>query len=528
MGYNLICAAASKIKRIAVLKDDRLVDLHVESSRSENLVGNIYKGVVTKSLPGIGVAFVDIGLDRAGFLCLPDMSKAALSDAPETLEDDAPIDCANVDIGSNGSRAGRFDNLQIDRGSLIMAQVSKGPIASKGPRLSSYLTLPGRYLVMIPNDDQARISRRIDDEVERARLKNLLIKVMGSERVGYIARTAAEGRSEDELIRDAEYLGNLWRAALERFENELGPALLHQELDLIERSIRDMNLAELDSVVIDDEVEFERVERFCRAYLPEVAPKLKLYDRGEPIFDHYTIEVDFARALGRKVWLKSGAYIVIEQTEALTAIDVNTGKFTDARDQREAALVTNIEAAKEIACQVKLRDIGGLIVIDFIDMDDPADRARADAALRGAFEDDRRRTKILGISEFGLVEMTRKRARDSLERALKSPCQHCFGSGMVKSAMMMTDEIYRAITRAVRGARSRPVAARLVARPEVTALMMYEETDRIEKIEADLGIKLRIESDHALHQEKFELTLIERESARATPERTEEARGEIS
>lgn len=507
MSSNIVCNVTSHETRVAVLENGAIVELFIERKSEQGIVGSIYKGKVTKVLPGMQVAFVDIGLPRAGFLYVSDVNPSGRS-LSGYIEAGAGVE-ENGDEVELDQETHRPDSLAIEEilseGDEIMAQVSKDPMGSKGARITGYITLPGRYLVYMPTVSQVGVSRRIENEAERKRLRDI-VRRLKKNGAGYIVRTAAEGVGEADLESDIEFLDKLWAAISERYESARAPSPIYQDLTIIQRVIRDIFSRDFESVVIDDEEEHGRTAAFCRSYLPELESKVRRYTGKEPLFDVYGLELEIERALERKVWLKSGGYIVIDQTEALTAVDVNTGRFVGKTDQEETILKTNLEAVREIVYQLRLRNIGGLIIIDFIDMERDESKEKVYSALAQALKGDRSRSNILKISELGLVEMTRKRVRDSLSRSLTTLCPYCEGRGAVKSSATVLCEVYREIQRVAAKLAGGERDIRVMVPPGVAGLMFEEEPGHLDRLETELGVRISVNTDYTLHQERFEVS----------------------
>ncbi|MBI4829308.1 MAG: Rne/Rng family ribonuclease [Nitrospinae bacterium] len=506
MPSQIICNVTSRETRVALVENRQITELFIERKADQGIVGNIYKGVVSKVLPGMQVAFVDIGLDKAGFLYVSDVDQNHgthlsnyLSATGHAGEPGEEVQIEREEAHTNGHAS--IEEL-LTEGQEIMVQASKDPMGSKGARITTYISLPGRYLVYMPTINQIGVSRRIESEEEKLRLKETLtrIRVSGA---GYIIRTAAEGKTAEELKADVEYLDKLWRSIRHRFDAAPAPSVVYRDLSIILRSIRDLFTGAVAEALIDDRAAHEEAVMFCRSYLPDVADRINLYTGPEPVFTKFGIELDIERALGRRVWLKSGGYIVIDQTEALTAIDVNTGKFVGTRDQEETIVKTNLEAVQEIVYQLRLRNIGGLIIIDFIDMERPENKEKVYAALEQALKNDRSRTNILKISELGLVEMTRKRSRDSLSRIQTTVCPYCEGRGRIKSATTTLYEVYREIRRAAAELDPGSRELTVTVAPEVAELMFEEESQYLAGLEKDLDIQIVAQADPKLHQERF-------------------------
>ncbi|HWP35017.1 MAG TPA: Rne/Rng family ribonuclease, partial [Thermodesulfobacteriota bacterium] len=390
----------------------------------------------------------------------------------------------------------------LKEGQEILVQISKEPIGTKGARITSHIALPGRHLVFLPTVDHIGISRRIRSERERRRLREIVmsIKPPGG---GFIVRTVSEGKSEEELKADMTFLLKLWNTILKKKETVPAPAVLHYDLDVTLRAIRDLFSADVDKLVVDSREEYERIMEFVSTYHPELRYSIELYEGVEPIFDAYGIEVEIQRALARRVWLRSGGYIVIDSTEALTAIDVNTGRFVGKRNLDETILRTNLEAVKEIAYQIRLRNIGGLIIVDFIDMERHADREKVYRALEEELRRDKARTNILKISELGLVQMTRKRTRESLLRLLTEPCGYCEGRGTLKSKTTLCNDIFREIQRTA----PHITGSRIVVRchPAIAEMLVDEERGGLEWLERRLGKTITVQARKHFHQEQYEV-----------------------
>lgn len=487
--------------RVGLLEAGQLVEFYVERRRDASLVGNIYKGKIIKILPGMQSAFVDIGLDKAAFLYVTDIHEGMEEFAP-FLEDEEKEN--SIEIVSKRGRPDLSIEELIQDGQEILVQVSKDPIGSKGARVTSYITMPGRYLVLMPNVEHIGISRRISDEAERSRLKTIVddIKLKG---YGLIIRTASEGSTEEEIKKDLDFLLLLWENVQKKKEKVSAPSLLYSDLDLIFRSVRDLMIQDVKRLIIDSFEEYERIKEFVRTYFEKFLGNIELYEGTEPIFDAYGIELDISRALGRKVWLKSGGYIVIDQTEAMTVIDVNTGKFVGKEELEDTILKTNLEAVKEIAYQIRLRNLGGIIIVDFIDMEKHENRERVFNAFVEAMKKDKSKNTISHISELGLIQMTRKRVRESLGRTLCEACLYCEGKGFVKSPRTLCFEIFRKVLRLAKHGSERII---VTAHPSVAELLTDEERAGIEDIENTYNVKITIRESRNLHQENYEVTVL--------------------
>jgi ribonuclease G len=510
MGSEILIDTTSHETRVALLENGSVAELYVERERDKGIVGNIYKGIVTKILPGMQAAFVDMGLRRAGFLYVADVESIEGRESLEKFVEDESLE-EDDKLLVDGRRPGRrlqdspIEEL-LQEGQEILVQVSKEPIGTKGARLTSYITLPGRYLVFMPMVDHIGVSRRIVNEEERQRLKDI-VREGKQPGVGFIVRTVSEGVDRQELHSDMAFLTKLWEDIQRKAAAAPAPALVHPDLNIILRTVRDLFTSEVDRLIIESIHDYETCLEFVRSYLPHLQPKIQLYQGKEPLFEAYGVELEIERALGRKIWLKSGGYIVIDQTEALVAVDVNTGRFVGKRNPEETILQTNLEAIKEIVYQLRLRNIGGIIIIDFIDMEREESREKVYNALLNTLRSDRSRTRISKISELGLVEMTRKRVRESLGRVLCRPCPYCDGSGTIKSAATICYEILRETRRAAATSQKRrKILVRL--HPIVADLLLEEEGGFLEMLEQEFQKQIIVKGDYDLHEEQYEVMLL--------------------
>ncbi|HEY4056968.1 MAG TPA: Rne/Rng family ribonuclease, partial [Kofleriaceae bacterium] len=441
MQNMLVVNAEGPEIRVAVVEEGSLAEFFVERKRDRGIVGNIYRGKVTRVLPGMQAAFVDLGpkVERAAFLYVADVlgggDTGKLFDDTEVDEgDDAPEGAASRIARSRKQLANRKIEDLLKPGDFVTVQVTKDAIGQKGARVTGYISLPGRYSVFMPHVSQIGVSRRVGSDKERRRLRDIVneVRPKGS---GFIVRTAAEDANDQELRDDVDFLAKVWTKIEEREQEQRSPGLIYADLDLALRCIRDLMREDTTEVMIDDDEQFERVKKFTMAFLPRFAERVKRYDSRRPIFDHYYIEPALRMAVSRKVPLRSGGSLVIDQGEALTAIDINTGSFTNtgSGNLEDTVTANNLEACEEVARQLRLRNIGGIIVVDFVDMDKEQNRRKVWDAFQKALTRDRARTNVTKISELGLVEMTRKRTRESLVQLLTEPCPTCEGSGVVKS-----------------------------------------------------------------------------------------------
>ncbi|MEZ4365172.1 MAG: Rne/Rng family ribonuclease [Kofleriaceae bacterium] len=476
--------------RVAVVEDGALAEFFVERKRDRGIVGNIYRGRVHRVLPGMQAAFVDLGpkVDKAAFLYVADVlgagdEKKLFEDADTGHEDgdESPEGTAARLARSKKALANRKIEDLLKPGQMVLVQVVKDSIGQKGARVTGHLSLPGRYGVFMPSIDQVGVSKRIGSDAERRRLRQLVVdaKPKGS---GFIVRTAAEGAPDEEIKDDVEFLSRLWKEIGRREETQGGPGLVYADLDLALRTVRDLLRENTPELIIDDEEQYERVKKFTETFLPRFAPRIKRYDGRRPIFDAYHVEPALRLAVSRKVPLRSGGSLVIDQGEALTAIDVNTGSFTGkGNDLEDTVTRNNLEACEEVARQLRLRNIGGIIVVDFVDMDKEGNRKKVWDAFQKALKRDRARCNVTKISELGLVEMTRKRTRESLMQLLTEPCPTCEGSGMVKSTVTVAYEILREVRR--NGALVDEAKIDIEAAPRVAELISREDRDYLDALE---------------------------------------------
>ncbi|MBK7535032.1 MAG: Rne/Rng family ribonuclease [Myxococcales bacterium] len=494
MQNTLVINAEGPEVRVAVVEEGSLAELFVERKRDRGLVGNIYRGKVSRVLPGMQCAFVDLGpkVERAAFLYVADVVG---SGEERRLFEDSETDSDSPDGQSRGRARKQLAARKIEEllkpGQDIFVQVVKDAIGQKGARVTGYVSLPGRYSVFMPNVDQVGVSRRISSEKERKRLRELVNGVR-PKNAGFIIRTAAEDANDDELRDDVDFLARLWDEIMRRCDESRTLGLVYADLDLPLRVVRDLLREDTSEMVIDDEEQYERVQKFTTAFLPRFASRIKRYDSRRPIFDHYHIEPELRQAVQRRVPLKSGGYLVIDQGEALTAIDVNTGSFVNAGsgNLEDTVTVNNLEASDEVARQLRLRNIGGIIVIDFVDMDKEGNRKKVWDAFHKALSRDRARTNVTKISELGLVEMTRKRTRESLVQLLTEPCPTCDGAGVVKSVTTVANEVLREVRRS--GALVDNDKIELECAPRVADVLSREERDYLDHLEKRFQRKIEV------------------------------------
>jgi ribonuclease G len=457
---------------------------------------------VIRVLPGMQAAFVDIGLEKAAFLYVADVFEA-IEDYETFMEGNDKKNEDQAEEGQSISSVHPIEEL-LQEGQEILVQVSKEPIGTKGARITSHISLPGRHLVYMPTVDHVGVSRRIENEPERERLKEIVERTKPNGG-GFIVRTVSEGKSEDDLQADMQYLTKLWDEVVKRNETAHAPCLIHSDLDVTQKVVRDILTEDVDRIVVDSKPEYDKIVQFISTFMPKIKYSIELYEQEEPIFDNFGLEVEISRALGRKVWLKSGGYIIIEQTEALTAVDVNTGRYVGKHNLEDTILKTNLEAVKEIAYQLRLRNIGGIIIIDFIDMEKEVNRDKVFTALEEALKSDKSKTNILKMSELGLVEMTRKRVRESIGRMMCEPCPYCEGLGYVKSKTSICHEIFRELRREMLDLRGTKVM--LTVHPQVADLLYDEERRGLEDLEKRFKKRITVRAKPGFHQEQFEINI---------------------
>lgn len=508
MATELIVNARKHETRIALVENGTVVEYHVERALSEGIMGNIYKGRVVRVLPGMQAAFVDIGQDRAAFLYVADVYDhehefEQLLGREETEEEDHTLIEPEQNVRADYVEQGFQIEELLHEGQDILVEVSKEPMGHKGARVTSHVSLPGRHLVLMPTAAHIGVSRRIEDEEERRRLREIIQEIR-PEDFGFIARTAAEGTSRETIQSEMDFLIKLWNNIQKKVLTAPVPNLIHQELDATLRTVRDLFTEEVDRLVIDERCEYEKVLKFVETFSKRLTSSIELYDGREPIFDSYGIEMEITRALAKKVWLKSGGYIVIESTEALTSIDVNTGRYVGHHNLEETIVKTNIEAVKEIAYQLRLRNIGGLIVIDFIDMEREINREKVYTALKEALRRDKSKTKVLKMSELGLIEMTRKRTREDIDRLVREPCFYCEGEGYLLSR---TSVCYKAFLDLERLAVETGAGSLLLAvNPLIKELLLDEERHALDELERRLEKRVIIGADETLHLTEYRIT----------------------
>lgn len=485
--------------RIALVQDGFLGELFIERKRERGIAGNIYKGRVERVLPGMQAAFVNIGLDKSAYIHVSDVRGTPDDLKRLSVSDDSNSRHEEEDQAhGNGAR---IEDL-LKEGQEIVVQVTKESISTKGPRTTRYISLPGRHLVFMPTVDHVGISRRISSDRERRRLRELIdqMRPPGS---GFIVRTVAEGVPDKELRADMAFLIKMWNEVVKKIEVARCPSLIYSDLDLLLRTVRDVFTSDVEKLIIDSKPEYDRLKKFLGAYMPEFPGQIEHYDGGEPIFDGFGIEIEIDRALERKIWLKSGGYLIVDEMEALTAVDVNTGKFVGKKSLEDTITQTNLEAAREVAEQLRIRSIGGMIVVDFIDMDRSQNRDRVMRAFNDQLKRDRNKATVTRISEIGLVEMTRKRTRESLLHTLTEPCTHCEGKGYTKSRRTIAYELLREIRR--QGALIDGDTIICECHPDVAQMLSTTDRQYLDDLEKKLFKRITVKARGSLHMEDFEI-----------------------
>ncbi len=481
MQKDIIINVSEYETRLAILEDSKLVELLVERPQKERMVGDIYKGIIKDVLPGMQAAFVDIGLERNAFLHVSDI---VLLDDKKTKNRDRRIE----DIAKKNQE--------------ILVQVTKEPMGTKGPRVTSELSIAGRYVVLVPGEEEAKVSRKIISRVEKKKLKSLAsqLKPQGC---GLIVRTVADGKTEKELKADVRNLFRLWERISKQAQRKKAPFLIHKEMSMISSIMRDLLTSEVNNVIVDSRKEYRNIISYLRSVAPNLRSKVKLYQDRTPLFDVYEIESEIDKMLSRRVWIKKGAYIVIDQTEAMVTIDVNTGRYVGKSDQEVTILKVNLEAAKEIARQIRLRDIGGLIIIDFIDMKSRENRRKLYDEFKRCMHNDRSRSSILPVDEFGLIEMTRERIRPSLTHTFSEPCPICDGVGRVVSVETLATRVERWFGRA------RLVSSvkryQIVANPGLYVFLNENRSERIKRLNRQAKLNVDLVEDKLLPAGKYRI-----------------------
>jgi ribonuclease G len=506
---EIICNTTGRETRVALMDSGRVAELHIDRGDDRGFVGNVYLGRVVRVLPGMQAAFVDVGLERAAFLYVGDIYVEFLNihvaaDGDDSDERELPQLSVDAPARRGVGRAGQppIQDL-LKEGQQIVVQVAKDPIGTKGARLTTHIALPGRYLVYMPTVEHVGISRRIERDRERRRLRDFVDR-RRPKGAGFIVRTVCEGKSTDALGQDMDYLVKSWERLREKAQGAGAPSLLHTEQGLVFRAIRDLFDETVERMVVDDRQLHQRVVHYMSELIPDLKDRVHLYKGAEPVFDTYGVEAAVKRSLGRKVWLKSGGYLVIDQTEALMAIDVNSGKFVGTSSLEDTTLRINLEAVDEVVHQLRLRNMGGIIIIDLIDMEREGNREKVHKALEDALRRDRARTNVLSISELGLVEMTRKRVQEGLDRYLNEDCPTCSGSGVVRSRATLCFDILREVRREV-SRKSTASGVFVNCTPAVADMLYGVHYADLQAVDEDVQKRIVIRPLAHLHSEQYEV-----------------------
>jgi ribonuclease G len=500
---------------VAILEDDLVAEIFVERERQRGVVGNVYKGRVSKVLPGMQSSFIDLGLERDGFLYVADVVDTLEEfDKLESGEDDASAG-ARPDRaegrGREDARAQpRIEDL-LKEGEEILVQVVKEPLGTKGARLTSHVTMAGRFLVFMPTVDHVGVSRKIESREERSRLRGIVREFRETHGFtgGVIIRTAAGGRPKEDIVSDLEAFHKVWLVIRQRMESSRAPAVVYREQSLVGKLLRDLLTDEFQAIRIDHPLEYQRVLELVERIMPALAPTVKLYSKPYPIFEEYGVQAEIDKALKSKVWLKSGGSIVINQTEALVAIDVNTGRYVGKKTSgrlEDTIVKTNLEAVREIVRQLRLRDLGGIIVLDFIDMEERKNRQKVLQAVELELKKDRSPSKALQVSDFGLVIITRKRVKQSLERVLTEPCPYCSGTGVIKSSSTICYEILSEVKKIGGDLNGHRLLLRV--NPDIARALKEEENAVLKDLRQSIGKDVTIKADAHLHHEQFDVMAV--------------------
>lgn len=490
MSVELLINITPSETRVAQVENGMLQELHLERQSTTGIVGNIYLGKVSRVLPGMQAAFVDIGMEKAAFLHASDII---------TYDDEK-------DQITPHSNTARDIKELVREGQKIIVQVVKDPLGTKGARLTTDITLPSRYLVFMPDANHVGVSQRIENDAERSRLKSIVEKHFEEGQGGFIVRTAAEGANEDELAQDAVFLKKLWQKIIKKKKKTRSQDVLYEDLSLAFRIIRDFIANELERVRVDSKLMFGELKAFTEEFCPTIADKLEYYPGERPIFDMFDVESEIKRALDKKVDLKSGGYLIIDQTEAMTTIDVNTGAFVGHRSLEDTIFNTNSEATQAIARQLRLRNLGGIIIIDFIDMESEDHRRRVLHSLEIALSKDRAKTNINGFSALGLVEMTRKRTRESLEHVLCGECPVCNGRGYIKTVETICAELLREIVRVNRAYDADQFV--VYASTRVSEALVNDEYHNLAELEVFIGKQIKVKTEPLYNQDQFDVVMM--------------------
>jgi ribonuclease G len=511
MTKEMIISSNGHETMVAILEDDLVAEIFIERERQRGVAGNVYKGRVSKVLPGMQSSFIDVGLERDGFLYVAEVI--------DTLEEFEKLEAGDEDDKGGAPRdrererarqQAKIEDLLKD-GQEILVQVVKEPLGTKGARLTSHVTMPGRFLVFMPTVDHVGVSRKIESREERARLRGIVREFRESHGFtgGVIIRTAAAGRPREDIVSDLEAFHAIWTDIRQKMESSRAPAVVYREQNLVGKLLRDLLTDEFQAIRIDNQQDYQRVLELVERILPTLVPRVKPYSKPFPIFEEYGVQAEIDKALKSKVWLKSGGSIVINQTEALVAIDVNTGRYVGKKSSgrlEDTIVKTNLEAVKEIVRQIRLRDLGGIIVLDLIDMEDRKNRQKVLQAVEQELKKDRSPSKALQVSDFGLVIITRKRVKQSLERVLTEPCPYCSGSGVIKSSSTICYEILSEVRKIGPDLNGHRLILRV--NPDIARALKEEENAVLSDLTQSLGRDVTIKPDVQLHHEQFDVMAV--------------------
>ncbi len=550
MTKEMVISSTPHETRVAILEDDLVTEIFIEREHSRGVVGNIYKGRVSKVLPGMQSAFVNLGLERDAFLYVTDVISPSEAELEDEDEEPAIPPTPIIDADENAAAAPLLTDAEgktspnpaqtqsqthasgqsrrsdrrreqaaptakieelLKEGQEVVVQVVKEPLGTKGARITSHISLPGRFLVYMPTVEHIGVSRKIDSRDERKRLRGIVQKFKEEHGLvgGVIIRTAASHRSDEDVIADLSYFHQIWTDIQKKRESGRPPAVLFREDSLVSKLLRDLLTEQFSAIRIDDEAEFRRVQTLVGRIMPALLARVKLYTKDYPIFDEYGVQGEVDKALRSKVWLKSGGYIVVNQTEALVAIDVNTGRYVGKKSAgrlEDTIVKTNLEAAKEIIRQIRLRDLGGIIVLDFIDMEEKKNRQKVFQAIEQELRRDRAPSKAVQVSDFGLIIITRKRVKSSLERQLTEPCPYCAGTGAIKASATICYDILTEVKKV--SAELDGYSLVLRVNPEIARAFKDEERELFKELETAVGRPVTVRSDEQLHHEQFDLMAI--------------------
>jgi ribonuclease G len=511
MTKEMIISTNGHETMVAILEDDLVAEIFVERERQRGVVGNVYKGRVSKVLPGMQSSFIDLGLERDGFLYVAEVIDTLEEfEKLEAADDEESRPPKERDKDAPARPQPKIEDL-LKEGQEILVQVVKEPLGTKGARLTSHVTMPGRFLVFMPTVDHVGVSRKIESREERARLRGIVREFRDAHGFtgGVIIRTAAAGRPKEDIVADLEAFHAIWTDIRQKMESSRAPAVVYREASLVGKLLRDLLTDEFQAIRIDNAQEYQRVLELVQRILPTLVPRIKHYAKPFPIFEEYGVQAEIDKALKSKVWLKSGGSIVINQTEALVAIDVNTGRYVGKKSAgrlEDTIVKTNLEAVKEIVRQIRLRDLGGIIVLDFIDMEEKKNRQKVLQAVEQELKKDRSPSKALAVSDFGLIIITRKRVKQSLERVLTEPCPYCSGSGVIKSSATICYEILSEVKKIGPDLNGHRLLLRV--NPDIARALKEEESAVMRDLKQSLGKDVTIKSDTLLHHEQFDVMAV--------------------